>query len=43
VIHIQKTFKLSERRACQAIGQPRSTQSATSGKEPASTVLYVAG
>jgi putative transposase len=26
VIHVQKTFKLSERRACQAIGQPRSTQ-----------------
>jgi putative transposase len=26
VIHVQKTFKLSERRACQAIDQPRSTQ-----------------
>lgn len=26
MIHIQKTFKLSERRACQAIDQPRSTQ-----------------
>src|SRR5919112_5030036 len=26
VIHVQKTFELSERRACQAIGQPRSTQ-----------------
>ncbi len=26
MIHIQKTFKLSERRACQAIAQPRSTQ-----------------
>jgi putative transposase len=26
VIHVQKTFDLSERRACQAIGQPRSTQ-----------------
>jgi putative transposase len=26
VIHIQKTFKLSERRACRAINQPRSTQ-----------------
>jgi transposase InsO family protein len=26
VIHIQKTFKLSERRACQAVDQPRSTQ-----------------
>ena len=24
--HVQKTFKLSERRACQAIDQPRSTQ-----------------
>jgi hypothetical protein len=23
---VQKTFELSERRACQAIGQPRSTQ-----------------
>jgi putative transposase len=26
VIYVQKTFKLSERRACQTIGQPRSTQ-----------------
>jgi putative transposase len=26
VIHVQKTFRLSERRACQAIDQPRSTQ-----------------
>jgi putative transposase len=26
VIHVQKTFELSERRACQAIDQPRSTQ-----------------
>jgi len=26
VIHVQKTFDLSERRACRAIGQPRSTQ-----------------
>jgi putative transposase len=26
VIYVQKTFRLSERRACQAIGQPRSTQ-----------------
>jgi putative transposase len=26
VIHAQKTFRLSERRACQAIDQPRSTQ-----------------
>ncbi len=26
MVHVQKTFKLSERRACQAIGQPRSTQ-----------------
>jgi putative transposase len=26
VIHVQKTFEISERRACQAIGQPRSTQ-----------------
>jgi putative transposase len=26
VIYVQKTFKLSERRACQTIAQPRSTQ-----------------
>ncbi len=26
MIHVQKTFKLSERRACRAIDQPRSTQ-----------------
>ena len=26
MIHVQKTFRLSERRACQAIDQPRSTQ-----------------
>ena len=26
MIHVQKTFELSERRACQAIDQPRSTQ-----------------
>ena len=26
MIHVQKTFELSERRACQAIAQPRSTQ-----------------
>jgi transposase InsO family protein len=26
VIHVQKTFEISERRACQAIDQPRSTQ-----------------
>ena len=26
MIHVQKTFELSERRTCQAIGQPRSTQ-----------------
>ena len=26
MIHVQKTFDLSERRACRAIGQPRSTQ-----------------
>ncbi len=26
MIHVQKTFELSERRACQAIGQSRSTQ-----------------
>ena len=26
MIHVRKTFELSERRACQAIGQPRSTQ-----------------
>ena len=26
MIHVQKTFRLSERRACRAIGQPRSTQ-----------------
>ena len=26
VVHVQKTFRLSERRACQAIDQPRSTQ-----------------
>jgi putative transposase len=26
VIHVQKSFEVSERRACQAVGQPRSTQ-----------------
>ena len=26
MIHVQKTFEISERRACQAIDQPRSTQ-----------------
>ncbi len=26
MIHVRKTFELSERRACRAIGQPRSTQ-----------------
>jgi putative transposase len=26
VIHVRKTFEISERRACQAIDQPRSTQ-----------------
>ena len=26
MIHVRKTFKLSERRACQAVDQPRSTQ-----------------
>ena len=26
MIHVKKTFELSERRACRAIGQPRSTQ-----------------
>ncbi len=25
-MHVQKTFELSERRACRAVGQPRSTQ-----------------
>lgn len=25
-MHVQKKFELSERRACQAVGQPRSTQ-----------------
>ena len=26
MIHVQRTFEISERRACKAIGQPRSTQ-----------------
>ena len=26
MIHVKKTFEISERRACQAIDQPRSTQ-----------------
>jgi hypothetical protein len=39
VKHLQKNFKVSERRACQVLGQPRSSQRYISTKADIDTTL----
>jgi transposase InsO family protein len=39
VIHVQKTFEVSERRACRVLGQPRSSQRYVSTKAGKDTLL----